>query len=204
MTLRLWMNNKVVGRTKPGEPEVSIGLLCAAVWKELNYISVLYLCYYSCHITFCSTLLLWLFNCTDTIQVTDDHKYLPGGQHDGQPRSRRRCNVLSLGVAKGGWVPWTQLSQILIFCWPCISIYLFINIDQLDALNFIISLFQASTCFEHMCSSSGGQNVLYSLWYHQTYKCDDTRYCIIQFLLSWRWAHVVETCSGLKQTYYKI
>ena len=24
----------------------------------------------------------------------------------------------------------------LIFCWPCISIYLFININQLDALNF--------------------------------------------------------------------
>ena len=36
--------------------------------------------------------------------------------------------------------------------------YLFININQLDALNFIISLFKASTCFEHMCSSSGGQN----------------------------------------------
>ena len=41
---------------------------------------------------------------------------------------------------------------ILIFCWPCISIYLFLNINKLDALNFIISLFQASTCFEHMCS----------------------------------------------------
>jgi hypothetical protein len=37
---------------------------------------------------------------------------------------------------------------------------LFININQLDALNFIISLFQASTCFEHMCSSSGGQNCI--------------------------------------------
>ena len=46
----------------------------------------------------------------------------------------------------------------LIFCWPWISIYLFININQLDALNFLISLFQASTCFERMCSSSGGQN----------------------------------------------
>jgi hypothetical protein len=45
---------------------------------------------------------------------------------------------------------------------------LFININQLDALNFIISLFQASTCFEHMCSSSGGQIVLHSLWYHHT------------------------------------
>ena len=36
----------------------------------------------------------------------------------------------------------------------------FININQLDALNFLISLFQASTCFEHMCSSSGGQNCI--------------------------------------------
>ena len=46
------------------------------------------------------------------------------------------------------------VSQIFlnIFCWPCISIYLFLNINQLDALNFIIRLFQASTCFEHMCS----------------------------------------------------
>ena len=33
-----------------------------------------------------------------------------------------------------------------------------ININQLDALNFIMSLLHASTCFEHMCSSSGGQN----------------------------------------------
>jgi len=35
-------------------------------------------------------------------------------------------------------------------------------INQLDARNvcFIISLFHASTCFEHMCSSSGGQNCI--------------------------------------------
>ena len=54
-------------------------------------------------------------------------------------------------------------SFFLIFCWPCISIYLFININQLDALNFLISLFQASTCFEHMSSSSGGQKLYYTL-----------------------------------------
>ena len=44
---------------------------------------------------------------------------------------------------------WTQRpfeTFFLIFCWPYISMYLFININQLDALNFIISLFQASTC----------------------------------------------------------
>ena len=38
---------------------------------------------------------------------------------------------------------------IYIYCWPYISIYLFSNINQLDALNFIISLFHASTCFEY-------------------------------------------------------
>jgi len=48
--------------------------------------------------------------------------------------------------------------------------YLFLNINQPDALNFIIRLFQASTFFEHMCSSSGGKIVLYSLWYHYTYR----------------------------------
>jgi len=44
-----------------------------------------------------------------------------------------------------------------------ITIYLLLNINQLDALNFIISLFQASTCFEHMCSSSGGQKLYYTV-----------------------------------------
>ena len=41
------------------------------------------------------------------------------------------------------------------------SQYIYLNINQLDALNFIMSLFHASTCFEH--------------------KCDDTRDCIVQF-----------------------
>ena len=35
-------------------------------------------------------------------------------------------------------------------------------INQLDAQKFCftVSLFHASTCFEHMCSSSGGQNCI--------------------------------------------
>ena len=68
------------------------------------------------------------------------------------------------------------------------STVLFININQLDALNFLISSFQASTCFEHMCSSSGGKNYitqsLVSSHLTATYRCDDTRGCIIQFLTS--------------------
>jgi len=120
-----------------------------------------------------------------------------------------------------------------------VHLIIFISvINQLDAQNFCftIRLFHASTCFEHMCSSSGGQNcitqplvsshlclymfrahvliirrsklhytasciitpmplhvsrtcahhqevkiALHSLWYHHTYRCDDTRGCIMQF-----------------------
>ena len=54
---------------------------------------------------------------------------------------------------------------ICLFCHPffffIFSLHLwsfYLNINQLDALNFIMSLFHASTCFEHKCSSSGGQN----------------------------------------------
>ena len=43
------------------------------------------------------------------------------------------------------------------------SLGLFLNINQFDALNFIISLFQASTCFKHMCLSSGGQNLVHQV-----------------------------------------
>ena len=50
---------------------------------------------------------------------------------------------------------------VIVFCrkslyWLVVIIYL--NINQLDALNFIMSLVHSSACFEHMCSSSGGQN----------------------------------------------
>ena len=35
--------------------------------------------------------------------------------------------------------------------------FIYLHTNQLDALNFM-SLFHAFTCFEHMCSSPGGQN----------------------------------------------
>jgi len=44
-----------------------------------------------------------------------------------------------------------------------VQLSIFISVtNQLDAQNFCftISLFHASTCFEHMCSSSGGQNCI--------------------------------------------
>ena len=78
----------------------------------------------------------------------------------------KTCMTYTFAVCtvKNSWWWTEELSEtcrvFLIFWWPCISIYLFLNINQLVALNIIISLFQASTCFEHMCSSSGGQNCI--------------------------------------------
>ena len=57
------------------------------------------------------------------------------------------------------------------------SQYIYLNINQLDALNFIMSLFHASTYLEHKCSSSGGQN------------------CTIQSLVSSH-VQVVVPCTG--------
>jgi hypothetical protein len=46
-----------------------------------------------------------------------------------------------------------------------------------------MSLFHASTCFEHTYSSSGGQNcnIQHPVHGTATYRCDDTRGCIAQF-----------------------
>jgi hypothetical protein len=46
---------------------------------------------------------------------------------------------------------------------------LYLNINQLDALNFIMSSFHDSTCFEHNAHRREAKIVLYSLWYHHTY-----------------------------------
>ena len=55
-------------------------------------------------------------------------------------------------------------------------------INQLDIQNFCftITLFHASTCFKHMCSSSGGQNCITQPLV-PSHMCDDTRGCVMQF-----------------------
>ena len=69
-----------------------------------------------------------------------------------------------------------------------VNLSIFISvIKQLDAQNFCFTIifFLASTCFEHMRSSSGGQNCITQLSQpvHETatYRCDDTRGCVMQF-----------------------
>ena len=92
-------------------------------------------------------------------------------------------------------------------------------INQLDVQKFCftISLFHASTCFEHMCSSSGGQNcitqhlvsshlyvaVRCTVWERTpahrtaTYRCEDARCYIIQCWPPDDEHIVLETCRGI-------
>jgi len=63
-------------------------------------------------------------------------------------------------------------------------VYLFNSvIKQLDAQNFCftISLFHAFTCFEQMCSSSGGQNSIKQPLVSSHLQVYDTRGCVMQF-----------------------
>jgi len=61
---------------------------------------------------------------------------------------------------------------------------IFISVfNQLDAQNlfhnkfYFMPLHVSSTCAHHQ----EAKIVLHSLWYHHTYRCDDTRGCVIQF-----------------------
>jgi hypothetical protein len=61
---------------------------------------------------------------------------------------------------------------------------LFISVfNQLDAQNLFHSKFYFMPL--HVSSTCDHQQevkiVLHSLWYHHTYRCDDTRGCVIQF-----------------------
>ena len=62
------------------------------------------------------------------------------------------------------------------------SQYIYLNINQLDALNFIMSLFHASTCFEHYVLIVRRPKLYYTASGIITLcRCNDTRGCIVQF-----------------------
>jgi len=103
-----------------------------------------------------------------------------------------------------------------------LSIFILV-INQLDAQNLFynnfiscLNMFQAQRA-HHQTSKI----VLYSLWYHHTYRwpsraetqpvhgtatyrCDDARGCIIQFLASWWWAHCARMCSKHVEAWNKV
>ena len=77
------------------------------------------------------------------------------------------------------------------FCYVLLTVNLSIFIlviNELDAQNFCftISLFHSSACFEHHVLT------------HHTYRCIDTRGCIIQFWTPDDEYMVLETCRGMK------
>jgi len=91
---------------------------------------------------------------------------------------------------------------VYFFCfYNLLPVYLsiFISvINQHDAQRFCftISLFHASTCFEH----KEVKIALHSLWYHHTYSCDDTRGCVMQL-----WPHDDEyMCSKHVEAWNKL
>ena len=63
------------------------------------------------------------------------------------------------------------------------SKYIYLNINQLDALSFIMSLFHVLSQPVHRTA---------------TYRCDDTRGCIVQFWPPDDEHIVLETCRGMK------
>ena len=92
---------------------------------------------------------------------------------------KRRLNPLYSSKLRKRLTIINTLNLFAILLSVHLGIFIFV-IDQLDAQNicFTISLFHASTCFAHMCSSSGGQNCITQ---PATYRCDDIRGCVMQF-----------------------
>ena len=78
--------------------------------------------------------------------------------------------------------------------------FFFISVfNQLDAQNlfrikiYFIPLHVSSTCAHHQ----EVKIALHSLWYHHTYRCDDTRGCVMQFRIKFYCipVHVSSTCA---------
>ena len=65
-----------------------------------------------------------------------------------------------------------------------VHLSIFISLlNQIEAQNlfhnkfYFMPLHVSSTCAHHQ----EAKTALHSLWYHQTYRCDDTRGCVMQF-----------------------
>ena len=72
--------------------------------------------------------------------------------------------------------------------------------NQLDAQNLFYNKFYFTPL--HVSSTIAYRQevkiALYSLWYHHTYRCDDTRGCIMQFLPPDDEHMVLKICRGVK------
>ena len=103
---------------------------------------------------------------------------------------------------------YTNFSIFFKFCWPCYSVYLYQYLtSSMHKLCFTISFISCLYMFRaHVLiirrsklhyTASGIITAIGGRLVHETatYRCDYTRGCV---LTSWWWAHVLETCRGMK------
>ena len=95
------------------------------------------------------------------------------------------CRVLPDVQTSEGWEPYREFILV---------------INQIDAQNVFHNKFISCLyMFRAPCAyRQEVKIVLYSLWYHHNYRCDDARGCIIQFWPPDDEHMVLETCRGMK------
>jgi len=74
-----------------------------------------------------------------------------------------KCFHVTIGAVEGRSVSIEYYMSVFFDILLTVHLSIFISvINQLDTQNFCftVSLFHASTCFEHMCSSSGDQGCI--------------------------------------------
>ena len=67
----------------------------------------------------------------------------------GKKKTLGSCLEAKTTDTTSGTYSWATIYLYFLYFADCASQYIFLNINQLDALNFIMSLLHASTCFEH-------------------------------------------------------
>ena len=124
---------------------------------------------------------------------------------------QNRLSVLGTLIWEGvteerGWrLVWTSplYTYIHFFFYVLLTVHLSIFIlviNQLDAQNLFYNKFISCLCmFRAPCAHRQGVKiVLYSLWCQHTYRCNDTKCCIIQFWPPDDEHMVLEICRGMK------
>jgi hypothetical protein len=116
---------------------------------------------------------------------------------------QRSCRVF---YKRPKWV-YRNISYIFFYVLVTVQLSIFISvINQLDAQNFCstISLFHASKCFEHMCSSSGSQNCITQHGLLHRCTSPPPTGMVIPEAVYWNFdflmmsTHVLETCRSMK------
>ena len=121
-----------------------------------------------CSMPFCQTPLIW--SCTKFVDMSKDEQHL---------MINRSTNF---GVKHLYYKPRHKFSSVIN---QLMHKFLFYN-------KFIICLYM----FRALCAHHQEVKiVLYSMWYRHTYRCDDTRCCVMQFLPP---DDELETCRDMK------